>query len=368
MPAPDRKRASTGALSRPTPSAARIAKSSEVVRVGQSHRRGRHLAHELPVLVDPVRDRADVVRRGLPRDAHEAGEVVADTEAVRSGRRRAVGRVEPLEEARVLHVGPAAAVAVVVVAARVEDVRLELLAGQHGGHQVEWEVADVPALADVRRRPLDRPEDVHELVHGHHRAERVALVCVAGVEVDDREAGKVEAARAGSLPAHVVKADLAGRAVVVDEVGLLGLVEADFRHHPPDLLEGAADAADPTRQLHVRDVEGAERARAPGGREEVETGRPRRVLAAPPGVERGGVADDPRRELEEAVGGARRSDVGDMNGVGRRRVGQSVDARRGRSAPGNGSRGVRGDGRNERDGGRQRREPELHAEYGTRRR
>jgi len=168
--------------------------------------------------------------------------------------------VEPFEEARVLHVGPGAAVAVIVIAARVEDVRLELFAGQHGGHQVEWEVAHVPALANVRRRPLDRSEDVHELVHADHRAERVALVCVAGVEVDDREAGKVEAARAGSLPTHVVHPDLAGRAVVVDEIGLLGLIETDLRHHPPDLLKGAADAADPTRQLHVRDVEGAERA------------------------------------------------------------------------------------------------------------
>ena len=96
------------------------------------------------------------------------------------------------------------------------------------------------------------------------RAQRVALVCVAGVEVDDREAGKVEAARAGSLPTHVVQADLPGRAVVVDEVGLLGLVEADLGEHQPDLLEGAVDAAGPARQLHVRDVEGAERARAPG--------------------------------------------------------------------------------------------------------
>ena len=134
--------------------------------------------------------------------------------------------------------------AVVVVAAGVEDVRFELLTGEDGGHEIEPEVADVAASAGVRRSPIDRAEDVHQLVHRHHGPERIAHVGVAGVEVDDREAGKVEAARARSLPADVILADLAGRAVVVDEIGLFGLVEAELgRQLQAELLEGAVDVA-----------------------------------------------------------------------------------------------------------------------------
>ena len=245
--------------------------------------------------------------------------------------------------------------------------RVELLAGQDGRHQVEPEVADVAALAGAGRRSLDRAEHVHELVHGHHGPQRVARVGAARVEVDDRHAGQPEA-RARPLTADALVAGLAGRAVEVDEVGLLSLVEARLVGKlPAELLEGDADPADRARQQHVRDVERAERARAARSGEEVEARRPRRILAPPPGVERGRVADDPRRELGEAVRRAGRANVGDVHGVCRGHVGQPVDAGRSRPAPGNRRRGVRGHGRDERDEGRQRREPELHAGHGTRR-
>ena len=243
--------------------------------------------------------------------------------------------------------------------------RLELLAGQDSGHQIQSEVADVPALAGVGRRALDRPEHVHELVDRHHRPQRVSLGRFAGVQVDDRRAGKAEAG-ARTLPAHVLVAELARRAVEVDEVGLLRLVEADVRELEADLLEGGADPARRPRQLDVRDVERAERTRTARGREEVEARRPRRVLAAPPGVERGDVADDPRRELREPVGRVGWPHIGDMDRVGRRRIRRSVDARGARAAPGHRRRGVCGQGRDDRDEGRQRREPELHAGHGTR--
>ena len=91
------------------------------------------------------------------------------------------------------------------------------------------------------------------------------------------------------------------------------------------------------------------------------------VLAAPPGVEGGDVADDPGREGGESVGCARRADVGDVDRVGGGRVGSGRQRTSVVPHHGIGVEACAGAAA-ERDEGRQRREPELHARNGTRRR
>ena len=100
-----------------------------------------------------------------------------------------VGRVEALEEQGVLDVGPRAFVPVVVVVPAVEDMRLELGAGEGGVQQVVRDIAHVPVAAVVRRGAGDGIEGVHELVHGDDGTKRAPLR-LAGLEEDDCDAGQ----------------------------------------------------------------------------------------------------------------------------------------------------------------------------------
>ena len=120
---------------------------------------------------------------------------------------------------------------------------------------------------------------MHELVHGDDRAKRGRLR-LAGLEEDDgdpREGTGWVVAHSADLE---VGPPLLQRAVVVDEVGLLGLREpmlgeqqADRRERDVDLPVGGLG------QRHVGDVELSERARA-GERVEIEARRARRVLSS----------------------------------------------------------------------------------------
>ena len=290
-------------------------------------------ADEATVLVDAIRDRADVVARGAPRDPDDPRSgPVGRGETRRQGGGSAVRGVESFEEQRVLDVQPPSRVPVVVVVSAVEHVRLELLAGEGRVQQVARDVADVTLATVVRGCAGDRAENVHELVHGHDRAER-ALLRSAGVEKDDRDAREAGGGGiAGSADRCAGRLPL-DRPVVVDEVRLLALDEAVcLGKQESERLEGGVDVAGLLRQRHAGDVELPERGRA-GECEEIEARRARRVLRAPPGVDRSDVADDPRRPLGQAVGLAGRTDVRHVDREARRRVGQAVDCARSDSTP-----------------------------------
>ena len=204
----------------------------------------------------------------------------------------AVRRVEAVEEQRVLDVDPRAAVAVVVVAPTVEHVRLQLVAGERGAQQIVGDIAHVSAAAVVRGGDGDGIEGVHQLVDGDDRAKR-APVCAAGLEEHDRDPRQPT----GRGVAHAADLEigrlLLDRPVVVDEVCLLGLDEPVLGEQEADRRERGVDLPGRLRQRHVGDVKLSERARA-GERVEIETRRARRVLQAPPRVDRGGVTDDAR--------------------------------------------------------------------------
>ncbi len=131
----------------------------------------------------------------------------------------------------------------------------------------------------------------------------------ARAQVDDpvreRPAGRPAA---GARPAHPAVRD---DAVVEDEVLLVG-----SREHVRRRRELCGDALEPievrevhrgrVRKAHEAEVEVSEAALAAGEVEQVEARRARRVLAAPPRVDRGDVGRDRRGELREpvrAVGG-----------------------------------------------------------------
>ena len=310
---------------------------------GQRLERGepaRHLVREDPVPIDAIRHRPDVVRRELPREAHVAGAVACDLRQGRHGGSRPVGRVQALEEARVLHVVPGAGVPVVVVATDVEQAGLERSVLEGCGHQIREPVADVTAGARVRRRAaVDGAERVHELVRGHDHTHVVSVTRAARVEIDDghsREAPPPFVRLAADAPAP----GLARWAVEVDEVDLLRLAEAVLG--PEQLADprvGPADVGDGRGQRHAREVEGAERAVTAEG-VQVEARCARRVLAPPPGVDGGDVADQSRCPLGEAVGGAGGGGVDDVHAEGGCRI-AAVEGRQVVSAPGQRCRGVR---------------------------
>ena len=196
------------------------------------------------------------------------------------------------------------------------------------------------------------------------RPQGVGLDRAARVEVDESHARSGGASGRHALAADLLAAGLPCDTVVVDEIGLVGLVEPRRRKLQPDRAERSRGAAGRLGQREIRDVERSERARA-GDREEIETRRASRVLRSPPRFHRGDVADDPGRELTEPVGPAGRPDVDHVHCVAERRVRQPVDGRRAGAAPRHRDRRVCGRRRAERGERRQTDEQPLHAEQGT---
>ena len=240
-------------------------------------RRGR--GDEAVVLVDAIGNRTEVVGGGSPRDTNDSRcGAVGRGEARREGGSGAVRRVEALEEQRVLDIRSTFRCARSsrrarrrARASRARRRRARRSAGRWRHRRRARRCSSAGrnrrrhrtyARARARRRPGETWEP---------RASQAwrKTTAIPG-RAPDGLSPTPQTSKSGPL--------LLQRAVVVDEVGLLGLREpmlgeqqADRRERDVDLPVGGL------RQRHVGDVELSERARA-GERVEIEARGARRVL------------------------------------------------------------------------------------------
>ena len=193
-------------------------------------------------------------------------------------------------------------VAVVVVAAAVEHVRLELAAGEDGRHQVVGRRRRRGPRCRGAARPLaTAPRTCTSSCIATTGRTESPVSGAARVEVDERRRpGRSKPIGVAPWPQTCVVRRLSGRAVVVDEVDLLRGVEARAQHRSRSSRRRCRSCR-PAPAAGRCEMSSAPKTVAHGNGEEVEARRARRILRAPPGVDRGHVAGDPRGPVGEAV-------------------------------------------------------------------
>ena len=292
---------------------------------------------------------------GARGGAVDAGDVALHRSPPRDRQRELqLLRHEP-QPRRVLEVGPRPGVGVVVVVAHVEEQRAELDARRcEGVEQVEVAVAGMAAGVGTgvgRPRVGQGAERVDELVPGDHGGRHVG----AGPEVDDRDAVTVGPTLSFAAGVRVVD-----RPVVVDEL----LLERRAASGDPDRADDAVAATRASSQVGggVRQPQREDvRLSAAGEERPVEARFAKRVLAAPPVVDRVDVRRDPGAELSAPIGCVRRVGVDDADRPAR--DGRRPVLRRGRPAPRRRARVLACDTRH--DGGGQQRERDANDRRGS---